>query len=587
MCALTAGILLLGVNGASILGFSLPVISLTFLTFVMVYLRGSAGIFCAVLLPAAMCLYGVADAALIGCAAFAAVLASLARVYGRMAVVGAAALATALLGAFAMTGAHVLNAQCLVLSGVIFLVIPRQKLDKLGEYLNPRSAQKDMTARALRRMQGKTADEMQKTASVCREIAELFIPSKPNEPAPEPLLQWTVHGAQRTCADCEARVLCWQNVKKMGETVYGLIQRLDSGEQVYPKSPIDPQCRFFQPMIHSAYLAYNQALVQQAGQLQAMRQFAFVNRQLVGIGDVLNQLADRVKEDRWLDDALERELLPALERNGIPVQSVDALYPNRHLLLRISVDVGADVAGKDVLRVVSHTLRRPLRLLSATGTDKTMFFEMEEAQTLRASMAVVSVPEQPDGVSGDATGEFRLPSGRVMYALSDGMGSGEDARRESNAAIELLFQLTRIGFSHDLVYENVNRLLLTRARSEMYATLDAVALDLFTGEMELNKYGAPPSYLLRGSHIHKLSCAALPCGIVDDAKPSAIRMKLRRNDTLILCSDGVSDVLGDDIEREIAMRASVEQQQFAQQLLDAARARGQNDDMTVMVIRVA
>ncbi len=587
MAAVALGVLMLGLEKASILGVSLPVILMIFLSMFAVFARGIGGIALGVLLSASLALYGAADAALVGCMAFVTVFGSIARGYGRVAIFGAYALGALLLRSYWMTGLHVINAQNMLLGGVLFLVVPLDRLRMAAGYLNEQALSRDNTARALRRMQGKTADEMQKTAKVCKEIAQMFETPAGVEPSVHALLQWTAHGAQRTCADCEARVLCWQEPQKMGETVFGLILRLDQGEQVFPKAPVDPQCRYFQAMIHSAYLAYNQALVQQAGQMQAMRQFAFVNRQLVGIGDVLDRFADRVKEDRWLDDALEGQLLPALEKNGIPAQSVDALYPNRHLLLRIAVDAGTDTAGKDVLRVVSRVLRRPMRLLSENSSEKTVFFEMEEAQTLRASMAVVSVPEEAETVSGDATGEFRLPCGRVLYALSDGMGSGEAARKESNAAIELLFQLTRIGFSRDLIFENVNRMLLTRRQTEMYATLDAVALDLFTGDMELCKYGAPPSYLLRGSRIHKLACEALPCGIVDEAKPSAIHMKLKRNDLLVLCSDGVSDVLGEDIEGVLAARIELGSGQIAQQLLDAAKERGQRDDMTVMVIRVA
>ena len=129
-------------------------------------------------------------------------------------------------------------------------------------------------------------------------------------------------------------------------------------------------------------------------------------------------------------------------------------------------------------------------------------------------------------------------------------------------------------------------MLLAQTESEMYATLDAVSIDLNTGEAELLKYGAPPSYLVRDGQISPISGEALPCGILAEAKPSVIRMKLRRSDRIVLCSDGVQDVLPEGVETAIrAMEHSG--QKTGDALIELAKTRGGTDDMTVMVICVA
>ena len=116
---------------------------------------------------------------------------------------------------------------------------------------------------------------------------------------------------------------------------------------------------------------------------------------------------------------------------------------------------------------------------------------------MEVKMARASLPEQAEEVSGDEIGELRMPCGRVVYAVSDGMGSGEEANRESRAAIGLLFDQFRLGVERELIYENVNRLLIARAEKEIYATLDAASIDLVTGEAEMVKFGAPPTCLVR------------------------------------------------------------------------------------------
>lgn len=121
----------------------------------------------------------------------------------------------------------------------------------------------------------------------------------------------------------------------------------------------------------------------------------------------------------------------------------------------------------------------------------------------------------------------------------------------------------------------------------MYATLDAVALDLFNSEAEFVKFGAPPTYLLRNEKLKILSGEALPCGIVDEAKPSILQLKLKKDDVVVLLSDGVFDVLGELIERTLIKNKGADNKTIANAVMSAALQKGQRDDMTVMVIHVA
>ena len=226
-----------------------------------------------------------------------------------------------------------------------------------------------------------------------------------------------------------------------------------------------------------------------------------------------------------------------------------------------------------------------LRCIRVSQNEKYVSFGFEQDAQLHAK-AQVSRTAQGQTISGDATGECRIRGGRVCFALSDGMGRGRDARNESEAAIRLLFRLYNAGMQKELVYENVNRMLLAQNQSEIYATLDAVSIDLNTGEAELLKYGAPPSFLLREGQIRAISGEALPCGILAEAEPCVIRLQLRRNDRIILCSDGVQDVLPEGVEGAIRIMRDAGQK-TGEALLKLAETRGGSDDMTVMVIHVA
>ena len=211
---------------------------------------------------------------------------------------------------------------------------------------------------------------------------------------------------------------------------------------------------------------------------------------------------------------------------------------------------------------VGKKLHRTMRLINQRREDEGTVFEMEALKGLTARMARISLPEDEESVCGDETGELRMPSGKVVYAVSDGMGSGEEANRESRAAIDLLFDQFKLGVERELIYENVNRLLIAKGEKEIYATLDAASIDLLTGE-------------------------ALPCGIVDEARPYIRRIRLRQRDRLVFCTDGVYDLLGKDLEAELQRGSSAPLERMAEELMAAAKDRGQRDDMTVMVVEVA
>ena len=139
-----------------------------------------------------------------------------------------------------------------------------------------------------------------------------------------------------------------------------------------------------------------------------------------------------------------------------------------------------------------------------------------------------------------------------------------------------------------MALESVNRLLLKREQ-DMYATLDALYLNLRSGQAEFIKCGAPPTFVYRADCLHTVAAEALPAGIVDEATPAIQRARIRKNDAIIMFSDGALDALGERTQQAIceALDDVPDSQTAADRLLEAALASGAEDDMTVMVIQIA
>ena len=198
------------------------------------------------------------------------------------------------------------------------------------------------------------------------------------------------------------------------------------------------------------------------------------------------------------------------------------------------------------------------------------------------------------GIAGEQCGDSHmvrtLDGRRLVLALSDGMGSGGEASRESLEALRLLWCFLDAGLSRTLALETVNRRLLMRSTEEMFATLDLCILDLNTGVAEFSKFAACRTLILRGRELLQVEGGQLPLGILENVQPGISRVRLRPGDLLVMGSDGVmeaGDVLM--IERLVREHAAYPPQQLAETLIREAglrRAHDRQDDLTCICLRV-
>ena len=578
------GLLLLGMGDFAAGGISLPVILLDVYVLVLTLSKGPEGLGASVLCAALLAFAVEEGALLLGVTALCALTAALIAPYGRAYAVGTFLLTATLLAVFLGAEGATWRVGCALIACLVVLVLPREWMARLELVLNSRRFCEQNAAQALDRLKRRLAAEVEETAHLCGALSGLFDQEGEGDRF---VVAWPLGAARRVCVGCEGRVLCQREEGDFDKAVLHLLSAYDRGEPVRPLFPMDSHCKFFREIMTAAYQSYNQAFVHEAGLRRAAEQYAYMNRQLCGVSALLSLLATRLREDRWGDEQVERALLPYLVRRGFAVRSVDAFYPAGRLCLSIRLDRQGNESGAALAAAVGRKLHRTMRLIDQRRDGSGTVFEMEAWKGLTARMARISLPEAEESVCGDETGELRMPSGKVIYAVSDGMGSGEEANRESRAAIDLLFDQFKLGVEKELIYENVNRLLIARGEKEVYATLDAASIDLTTGEAEMVKFGAPPTCLVRGGNVRTLSGEALPCGIVDEARPYIRRIRLRQRDRLVFCTDGVYDLLGKDLEAELKKGTSASLERMAEDLMQAARQKGQRDDMTVMVVEVA
>lgn len=208
-------------------------------------------------------------------------------------------------------------------------------------------------------------------------------------------------------------------------------------------------------------------------------------------------------------------------------------------------------------------------------------------------LGVAQMARTDEEVSGDYYGFYDLKEGKQAVIISDGMGCGKKALRESQAAVNLIGKLLQTGLGKESVIKTVNSLLKLRIE-EAFSTVDLLLVDLKQGVGEFIKIGACSSYIKRGRTVKEVKGFSLPIGIVSEIEPSAVREKLEHNDFVIMITDGFTELRGGKAEdswlkETIKEIKHVHPQVIADYLLEEAyqlsggRVR---DDFTVVVCRV-
>ena len=227
-------------------------------------------------------------------------------------------------------------------------------------------------------------------------------------------------------------------------------------------------------------------------------------------------------------------------------------------------------------------------LLSATaaglGASARPAFAAGAAYRIGAALR----PRQGESVCGDSVGSFETGDGLLCLLLSDGMGSGEEARRESALTNRLLRQFLEAGIEAEAALKTLNSAMALRsAETGSFSTIDLLTVRPRNGEAALYKYGAAPSYLKRNGAVRRITGASLPAGLRSDApSPDVTRLTLERGSFLVLISDGVADADHDDwLQDLLAGWEGADPQILAGLVLSEAARRGQvEDDCGVQVL---
>ena len=266
-----------------------------------------------------------------------------------------------------------------------------------------------------------------------------------------------------------------------------------------------------------------------------------VHKQLEGVSKAIESMAKGLEKDIENEENFikeKQEIITLLEQKEIEIQDIVIKKESRYLV-EIYLKENIETAKIDVIaKILTKILGEKIVQNQETSVGKKLDFLSDDKYVMAIGMA--NKTKTKSEVSGDNTLTIRLKDGKYLVAISDGMGSGKEANKSSNEALNLLENLLLSGFDKNISLDLINNALINQNK-ESFASLDIAIVDLYQANVEFIKSGACPTYIKQGKKVQMVKSNSLPTGIVEESKIQTFDKDIKQGEIMVLCSDGILD----------------------------------------------
>lgn len=405
--------------------------------------------------------------------------------------------------------------------------------------------------------------------------------------------------ADRVCKNCRKSSICWNKefdftynalfkiMKTMDEK--GEVQTMDADERFRNKCLNLP--KLIAEINHQQDLCRVRCIWK--SRLKESREL--VSEQLSGMSEIIANLSEELADYMPENPITAGELYKRFDKKGIKVKKID-INREHGGRYRIGITLRSgywkDEPRKMIMRIMKEVFDCDMKIRDMLFDDgKFVKVEFSEAERFKVETdyACRSASEE----NGDNYRFSHISEGKYVIALSDGMGTGSRAAKESEAMLELLDSFLRAGFDSRMAVRFINSIMLLKSEEEAFVTIDICIIDLYTGRAEFIKTGAEPSFVMYGNYIETIKAASLPAGIIANMEAAVTNRKMSNGAVIVMVTDGVETRkdgnllwIGDFLKEKCKDNQC---HNLAEKILNSAIEKNNgeiNDDMTVLSVKL-
>lgn len=428
--------------------------------------------------------------------------------------------------------------------------------------------------------------------------------SRHSEMEQEDLGQMQQELTGRICSGCDTCAICWSSANPtmygvFGRLIKNLVQNGEADEET--RRRLSEHCQYAGHVEQEAVNVFEQIRVNKAWYNRLLENREVIAQQLDAMAFIMEDCAS---ESQLLDKEEKRKIAEIRYRAkecGIAAEEIHLFKKNdSHIqaVLRVRSKWGNCVAIKELTRVVTESLDLPMKPHKDTRTiigKETTEIVYEEEPAFHAVHGVARLIKDGAAVSGDSFSFMEKEDGELVLSLSDGMGSGERACKESEMVVDLLERFVEAGFTKDTAIKMLNSAMVIHGEDDQYSTVDISSIDLYTGEVSFYKIGASATFIRhKNGGVECLLSTSLPVGVRFEIEIEKAKKQLADGDFLVMITDGVLEYLHTEkpeemLEEMISSITTNHPGLMAKKILDQVMVYtgGEvRDDMTVLAAAI-
>lgn len=403
----------------------------------------------------------------------------------------------------------------------------------------------------------------------------------------------------RVCASCVQCSVCWeQENPPMYQVLYRFLQKLKSGYVTETSaSELKQHCLYSTELINHIMQIFEKARLNMAWYNRLQENREVIAQQLDAMAYIMEDCARENVDISRQEGKFLANVKYYCREKGIAISQIKMMQnanEKKILLLQCKAKQQHCIPVREMAKQFSTfgserfvtVPDNPVLL----GSEDVLLTFVEDCRYM-VYHGIARMVKEGEQLSGDNFSFLTLRDGRFVMSLSDGMGSGAVACKESETVIDLLEKFLEAGFYPDASIRMMNSAMVTHGENNLFSTVDVADIQLDTGKCQLYKVGAAPTFVKHGSHVARIACENPPIGLFSKMEIQTADVTLKHGDFIVMVSDGVLDYLHVDQPEETLKEIlntidTTNAKQMARQILEyilVYTGGTVRDDMTVLV----
>jgi stage II sporulation protein E len=609
--AITAAVLISGFADLSIGSYALKNILGILLTLIFAYNGGaSVGASVGVTIGIITSMSTIGTPTVIGIYAFSGLLAGIFKDLGKVGSSMGMIMGNAIL-TFYINGSTevILQFEEIIIAFGTFMILPKSILGYAEKYVNAQGGTVQLEKTYSERIRRITYDRLKEFSQAFSELAVTYgqVLEKDKLIDQEEIAGIIDQVVNKVCSKCGMCRSCWKNgfYSSYNDFVEIITVLESSGRIKEDKIPtiLKKRCIRLEILLQTIHDQFEIYKIHYKWERKLFESRQLVAEQFQGVSEIIHRLGKEINMEVHFKTDIEDAMYVAFDKAGIAIKKI-TVFEKENGKMEVDIEKRACYDRKQcdekiapiVSQVMGASYVRKNQQCATGDHRESCVFKLVAAEKYKAITGVARGAKDNSYICGDSYTMMALQDGKYMIALSDGMGSGEKAAKESTTTITLLEQLLEAGFDQEMAIKTINSILVLKSSDEIFSTIDLSIVDLYTGRLDCIKIGAASSFIKRANgEIEIIKSTSLPIGILSKIDFDSFGKKLGKGDFVIMMSDGIldadkqTDIKESWIVGALQSMQSKNPQTIADELMNMAiKKYGDKleDDMTVLVTKV-